>query len=552
MAVMAEPQRVNIAAHLPAVAARQPDALAVVIQGKRRDDGTFAYEEWSARRLDAESNRVANGLVAAGIVRGMRTVLMVPPSAEFFVLTFALLKVGAIPVVVDPGMGVRRLKACLGQAAPEAFIGITKAHVARVVLGWARKTVQKRVTVGPRLFWGGNSYAKLLAQSAEFAPADTAADEVAAILFTSGSTGTPKGAVYTHRNFAAQVAALREHYGIAPGERDLATFPLFALFGPALGMAAVVPNMDASRPITADPERLLAAARDYECTNLFASPALLGKLGRYGAEHGEKLPKLRRVISAGAPTSAQVLQQFQSLLPEGVEIFPSYGATEALPIAAIGSREFLSDAAAATAEGAGVCVGRPVGASEIRMIRISDEVIPEWTDDLEVSTGTIGEICVKGPVVTREYFQLPEATARAKISDPAGGFYHRMGDVGYVDDKGRLWFCGRKSHRIETPAGTVFTIPCERIFDAHPEVPRSAVVGVTRDGVTRAVLCVEGDGIPHARRQTLRAELLALAKDHPQTAAVEEILFTPPFPVDVRHNAKIFRERLAEYAAKRI
>ena len=132
-------------------------------------------------------------------------------------------------------------------------------------------------------------------------PVETSEDDIAAILFTSGSTGVPKGAVYTHGNFLAQVELLKETYGIEPGEIDLPTFPLFALFDPALGMSAVIPEMDPTRPANVDPEKILGAIQRYGVTNTFGSPALLHRVGSYGAAHGVKLPTLRRVISAGAP-----------------------------------------------------------------------------------------------------------------------------------------------------------------------------------------------------------------------------------------------------------
>lgn len=536
----------NIAAHLPVLARRQPDALAVAVQGRRKSDGSYEYQEWTTADLERESNRAAMGLHRAGIRQNMRAVLMVKPSLDFFALTFALFKLGAVPVMVDPGMGVKNLKACLAEARPEAFIGIPKAHAARVVLGWARETVRIRVTVGRRWFWHGPSLAKLMKAEAEPVMALTRPDDIAAILFTSGSTGVPKGAVYTHSIFEAQIRALKHDYGIEPGERDLATFPLFALFGPALGMAAVVPDMDASRPITADPRALAAAIDDYRATNVFASPALIERIGRYGADHGLTFATVKRVISAGAPAEPASLQRFATLLSEDAEVWPSYGATEALPVARIEARE-LAATAEATARGAGVCVGRPIGEVQIRIVRIADTAIQTWSKDLEVPPGRVGEICVSGPVVTEAYFNRPDSTANAKIRTSDGDFYHRMGDVGYLDDEGRLWFCGRKNHRVVTENKTYFTIPCERIFNTVAGVRRTALVGVTRVSGAIPVIVVEPESKSVDCNQ-IRRDVLALAEQSDITSGIAEVLFHDAFPVDVRHNAKIFRERLAEWA----
>jgi acyl-CoA synthetase (AMP-forming)/AMP-acid ligase II len=547
----------NVAAPLAALARSQPHTLALVEPHGDFRAGRVRYRHLSYRELDAESDRLARGLERVGVTRGSRTALMVPPGLEFYALTFALFKAGAVVVLIDPGMGVKNLGTCLGEAQPQAFIGAPKAHLARVLLRWARGSVRTCVTVGPRLGWSGHTLEQVRRLGGDGGPvlAPTGADETAAILFTSGSTGVAKGAVYTHGIFAAQVEMLRRAYDIRPGEVDLPTFPLFGLFGPALGMTGVIPEMDATRPADADPVKILDAVRHFGVTNLFGSPALVRRVGAYGAERGVKLPTLRRAISAGAPVPAAAIARFATMLPAGVQVHTPYGATEALPVSTIGSAELLGETAARTAEGAGVCVGRPAAGMSVKVIRISDEPIPEWRDDLELPRGQIGEVVVQGPVVTRSYYNRPESTALHKVHDTqGGGFYHRMGDVGYLDEKGRLWFCGRKSQRVVTPQGALFTIPCEGVFNAHPAVLRTALVGVRRGGATEPVLCVElqRDGGLGTHPEALRKELLALGATWPHTRAIRTILFHPSFPVDVRHNAKIFREKLALWAARRL
>ncbi len=547
----------NVAAHLPEMARLQPETPAIFIPRGCDSQQQTLYDRYTFTELDQESGRMAHALESIGIRRGVRTVLMVPPGFEFFALTFALFKIGAVPVLVDPGMGLKNLKTCFAEAQPQAFVGIPKAHLARVLLGWGKPTVKTLLTVGRRLCWGGATLAKLLttdAHESHYETAHTDDDEVAAILFTSGSTGVPKGAVYSHGNFSAQVEMLRLVYDIRPGEIDLPTFPLFALFAPALGMTSVIPEMDFTRPADVDPVKIIAAIETFQITTMFGSPALINRVGRYGEAQGIKLPSLKRAISAGAPVPAAVLERFTGMLTAGAQVFTPYGATEALPVCSIGSAEILAETRHATDRGRGVCVGKPVPGIELEIITIADEPIVRWDTNLKLGAGEIGEIVVKGLQVTRSYFNRPQSTALGKIPDPEhDGFYHRMGDLGYRDEQGRVWFCGRKGHRVVSGEEVLFTIPCEAIFNTHQDVFRTALVGVGEPGRQRPVLCIELEkGTDTSRLARIHQELLAIGAEHTITRNIKTFLFHPAFPVDIRHNAKIFREQLATWAREKL
>jgi acyl-CoA synthetase (AMP-forming)/AMP-acid ligase II len=268
---------------------------------------------------------------------------------------------------------------------------------------------------------------------------------------------------------------------------------------------------------------------------------------------------------------AKVIASFASMLNEDAQVFTPYGATESLPVACTGSREILGETAAMTDAGKGVCIGRPVEGIEARVIRITDDVIERWSDQLIVPPGEVGEIAVRGPQVTRAYFNRDAATRLAKIVCDDGSFWHRMGDLGYLDTSGRLWFCGRKSHRVRVavedgrlggdpghrnaPAwgGELYTIPCEAVFNTHAKVFRTALVGVPNGAASRAVLCVQTEsGVPASEHDVILRDLLELAASHEHTRPIGEVLFHPAFPVDVRHNAKIGREKLALWAAKKL
>jgi acyl-coenzyme A synthetase/AMP-(fatty) acid ligase len=543
----------NVASLLTLTARNRPYKRAVVCPAGRDDDGRVTYSHLTFRQLDMESDCLAHGLESAGVGKGVRTLVMVRPSLDFFSLIFALFKTGAIPVVVDPGMGSKAMLACIRQSRPEAFIGISPAHAVRVFHPGAFRSVRIQITVGPRWFWGGLTLRQIRKIPWQPYPAAaTQRNDPAAILFTSGSTGPAKGAVYTHGNFDAQIHTIQSHFQISEDEIDLPTFPLFALFDPALGMTAVIPDMDFSKPGEVDPEKIMEAIINQGVSNLFASPALLHRVGGFAKEKEIKLPSLKRVVSAGAPVSADNIEQFSHVLSEPAEIHTPYGATEAVPVTSIGSLEILGETRRLTEKGYGICVGKPLDGIEVRIIRISDTPQPQWRDDLTLGASEIGEIIVKGDLVTRQYYDNPESDGIHKIKD-GKEIWHRMGDLGWIDRKGRLWYCGRKSHRVQTDKGILYTIPVESIFNTHSQVFRSALVGVGEFPRQVPVVCIQvhpGDsGIDF---RALEAELLEVASRHVLTQDIRNILFPKSFPVDVRHNSKIHREKLAEWAAGKI
>jgi acyl-CoA synthetase (AMP-forming)/AMP-acid ligase II len=471
---------------------------------------------------------------------------------------FGLFKAGLVPVLADPGLGAARLFHCLAEGRPSGLVGVPLAHLVSLAIG-RPKNFKPRITVGRRWGWGGASLSEILkapARPGEL-PVPTGAEDLAALLFTSGSTGPAKGVIYTHAMFAAQVEAIREGLDIRPGGRDLATFPLFGLFAPALGLTSIVPDFNPTRPAKADPRAVVRPIIRHQVTSLFASPTLLAKAAAHAHERGLTLPSLERVISAGAPVPPRALASFQALLGSGAILQTPYGATEGVPLTRIDAGEILSRTRAMTEAGLGMCVGRPLPGVSLAVIRITDEVLAVLSPDLLLPTGEIGEIIARGPMVSPGYFDRPEDTAQSVIPEAgqagAGKFWRRMGDVGWLDDEGRLWFCGRKAHRVVTGQGIIFSIPCEAVFNNHPRVRRSALVGVGPPEGRKPVIIVElNSRLTRSGWFGLVEELAALAKANPRTQAIETFLRHPDFPVDPRHNAKINREALAAWAAREL
>lgn len=544
---------VNVASHLSNMAASQPQRLAIACPGSGAWPWTTAFTELSFKQLDDWSDDIARGLIQAGIGKGIRVALLVPPGPEFFAVVFALMKSGAIMICIDPGIGLRALGRCLNHSKPRAIIGSRKAHLARRVFAWGRNSNGLNIHTArvPLVLPGEKQATRSLQSIAEAGKrTDTIPfpvlrpEDPAAILFTSGSTGPPKGVIYTHATFHAQIRMLRECYDISPGEVDLSTFPLFALFAPALGMSAVIPKMDFTRPARVRPRNIIHAVNRYKVTNLFGSPALLRRLGRWNQSHPQRLPSLRRIISAGAPVQAGVLADLVPMLAPETRIHTPYGATEILPVTTIASEEILTETAAQTVLGKGICVGRPVVGVQVGITDINfDGAVngdPAW-----LYRGAIGEIVVAGPNLSLGYDDCVEAQHRARFSDSEGHQWHRMGDTGYIDDQDRLWFCGRVAHCVVAMDRTYYPIPCEGVFNSHPQVFRSALIRLEAPDGIRPGLCVELESkISGVSRKKICAELLDMGSRFEHTHGIREVFFHPAFPVDIRHNAKIDRERL--------
>jgi acyl-coenzyme A synthetase/AMP-(fatty) acid ligase len=334
----------------------------------------------------------------------------------------------------------------------------------------------------------------------------------------------------------AQVCTAHEQ---SPDDVALVTSPLFGVLHLLIGSSCVLAPVDPTRVGAADPAAIADTVERFGVTSMFASPALLDPLGGYLRDTGRRLPTLRTLVSGGAPVSAEVVR---TLHRADLPLATTYGATEALPIASISAAELVRDAHAATEAGAGTCVGRPVDGIEVRIVRITDEPMPVWREELRVAAGEIGEITVAGPAVSPRYHRLPGADAAAKIAD-GDRRWHRTGDLGWLDDDGRIWFCGRKSQRV----GDLHTVQCEGVLDAHPDVYRTALVAAA----SRPVVCVEARRgvVDHDR---LRRELRESAERQPLTKPLDTFLFHPSFPVDIRHNAKINREYLSAWATWRL
>jgi acyl-CoA synthetase (AMP-forming)/AMP-acid ligase II len=300
----------------------------------------------------------------------------------------------------------------------------------------------------------------------------------------------------------------------------------------------------------ADPRKLIDAIKQFQVTFAGGSPAIWEKVGLYASEHHLTLPSMKSLLMFGAPVRYHIHELFKEVLPGGTTYTP-YGATECLPVASISGREILNDLKHRATEG--TCVGFPVPGLEVKIIKSSHEAIQTIDQASELARGQIGEIICKGSQATRVYFQRPEATAKAKIAD-GGDVWHRMGDLGWMDEVGRLWFCGRQVHSMDYRGRTYYSIRSEAPFNLHPDVKRTALIRLGTSTTFKPALAIERKD--HKTRlspvecKTFLSELKQLALGSEDSRDIGDFFLVKEFPVDVRHNIKIDRILLGKVISK--
>jgi acyl-CoA synthetase (AMP-forming)/AMP-acid ligase II len=524
----------NVATYLSSTAKEWSDQPALVSGAVRPKFLPLSFSQ-----LDHAVDGAVSELIKSGISAGDKTLLFVNPGPGLIIWAFALFRLGAIPVVIDPGMGVRSFLSCIQRTKPNAMVGISRAFWLSRLLPRSFRTVRNRYLVRPGFYTLNKK------EEPSYIPNATSPDALAAIVFTSGSTGIPKGVRYLHRTFDAQINALKNVFGMEAGEVDLTTLPIFGLFNPALGITSVLPDIDPRRPAQADPAKLVRSLLDYDVTTAFASPVIGKKVANECQNFRTSLNKIKRFFLAGAPVPPSLAEQLNQCIPHGRVIVP-YGATEALPVSSTDSSE-ISDYKSSTLEGKGSLVGTPIPGAKVRILDITHAPLPDYPGDFDgLEQGVVGEICVSGKMVTAGYDRMPGATcdARFKIGKAE---YHRMGDLGYIDEQKRLRFLGRKAECVRTANGLIETERCEPAISQLSFVQRCALIGLGES--PRQEPCMVVEPVRSQVRQfgeiVLRRKILEACQDFFPEFQIQRVFFEKKIPVDARHNAKIHRLALS-------
>ncbi|HAD20743.1 MAG TPA: peptide synthase [Opitutae bacterium] len=530
-----QPFRGNLAQHLFKNAKNKPSAIAVISHQNKPC-------HWTFKDLHQDVVKCASFFLSKGIRKADRTLLMVNPGYDLIVYCFALLYIGSIPIIIDPGMGLFSLLKCVRRSKPKVLLTIP---LIGFISWFFRKTFS---TVKIKLPLAKNFISKIknipLVENLKNEEADDS--DLAAIVFTSGSTGSPKGVRYLHKNFNAQIQVLKDIFGITEGEIDLVTLPVFSLFNPALGVTSVIPEMNPRKPAKAEACNLLEAIKKYKTTSAFCSPIIGSKIMDFCEKHREKLPNMNRIMLAGAPSSPYLISSLSTYLPNGRVIVP-YGATEALPVS-YSDHVTIKQLSKSTLEGEGSNLGKAVQGISILLFPIRNSPLPNESDEtikpLKEKFIT-GEICVSGETVTDGYDHMPGATRDARFTFN-GKEYHRMGDLGYWDKDKNLRFMGRKAECVLTESGPLETERCEPIFNEIKGVKRCALIGIGHDKLKEPSLVVEIDKKVRITKEEVKEEILNLLTNDYSRFGITKVYFEKKLPVDARHNAKIHRLSLSK------
>lgn len=583
---------------LAALTERANDASTAVVDMDPKGDGTSVSVTLTWAELNQQVNATATRLHALGVRPGDRVNLMVPPGARLTTLIYACMKLGAVIVVADTGLGLPGLTRALKGANPSFLIGIPAALTAARTLLWPGKriSVEPLGSVQEKLLGvAGSVFTAPAADGTPGAPVPTPTvvefpspvpDADAAVLYTSGSTGPAKGVVYTQRQLAGMRDAIANTYGFAPGSGLVAGFAPFALLGPALGATSVTPTMDVTRPKTLTASALASAAAAIDASVVFASPAALVNVvataDELNAEQRAALAKVQTVLSAGAPIPVPLLEALSALVPNA-SLHTPYGMTEGLPVTDVSFEMIRQAIAEGTPNAAGevldpfardgVCVGFAVYGAAVAIAPLLQD--GSVADEMTHEPGVTGEILVSAPHVKDRYDTL-WVTEEQSISTPG---WHHTGDVGHLDASGRLWVEGRLAHVLLTSQGVLTPVAAEQSAESLPEVRRAALVAVGPAGTAAPVLVIEASANTAAleARQSASAFKRALLNRVPGAhrfpiaegvapfelsqlvrrkvaedtgVEVAAVLVVHEHPTDIRHNSKIDRPALGEWAAK--
>ncbi len=509
---------------------KSPQKKALIIPG------LFSDKEFNFDDLYKKTLGYQNFFFQKGIRENDLVAIFLSPGVEFIACTFALFSLGATPLFMDPGMGIKKVLKNLRTSGPKVIIA---ENIVLGILIISPKIPSLRFTISK------NQLQMIDEKSSPLY--FTSQNNQAAILFTSGATGPPKGVCYTHQMFLEQIKQIQNYFKIKTTDIDYPAFPLFALFTLCMGVTVVIPSINPTRPGSCSPKKVLTEIKKYKVTILSGSPAIwdvVSSFQKANPHYQNNCNEVKTVIMFGAPVSTKIHQTFLPYLPNG-DIFTPYGATESLPVSCASGRQILNNYSSLTEIGAGTFIGKVFPHVRIKILPYKERLAinKNLKKPLE-----FGELWVSSLTTSKEYLKLPEENKLSKMKDEDGTIWHKMGDLAAVDEQNNLWFHGRIPHAMKINQGIYTSISCEEIFNQHKDTKRSALIQLNSG---KMAVVIESPTLFNSnlkKRLNMKKELKSLAKNYSHTETIEHFYFSKKFPVDIRHNIKINREELKQMA----
>ena len=506
------------------------------------------YAQINNKDLKSLVNKYQRGMSELGLEKDDKVLMLVTPGIDFLALSFAVMGRGAVPVFLDPGMGKDKLIECIEDLKPAVFIGSPKAQILKLVKRKLFANIKFQIIASEWFIGKGYSLSYLKKFSSQ-ALNQVESSGTALIAYTSGATGTPKGVVFTNEMIDEQLKIFKDVFGLEAGHKDLPLLPIFSLYNLALGVTSVFAPINPAKPLDLEPQKIVQIINDLGVEYSFGSPTLWKKIGEYCFRSRQTIISLKKIFMAGAPVPKETINLLNGVITGG-ETFTPYGATEALPVTFISGKEILDTNLETAKSGEqGTLVGKAISNVTLRVVSIMNEPVENISETKDVDAYEIGEVVVKGKNVSKEYFNKPEVNKISKIEDN-GDKWHCVGDMAYLDNQGNLYFCGRKAHIVSTSNQTYYSVPTENIFNQHKKVSRSALVQL-KDKEAAIVIEPFAQFWPDSqeKKKVFVQELKELAQSNENTKNITRFFFNDKFPVDGRHNAKIFRDKLGTWAS---
>jgi long-chain acyl-CoA synthetase len=456
-------------------AAEGPDLMATTCLLPSRDG--VSGSDLTFREIKERTDRLATALARRGIVKGDRVGIMLPNCPQYVIAVFAILRLGAIVVNVNPAYTATEVSFILTDSGVRLLLTLDALLpvVAAARSGSALETVaitslaeSAAAATAPAPVEGAIRLADLLAEASAIdlprVPVD-ADEDVAVLQYTGGTTGVPKAAMLTHRNVFANViqTELWHQRSVERGrERHLLVIPYFHIYGLTVGL--MLGTWIGARQIQVpkyDVDVVLAAIRDYGPTYFPAVPTIFVSLLSHPRLGDFGLDRVRTYNSGSAPLPIEVLVRFERQV--NVPLNEGYGLTEASPVTH--STPHLARRKPGS-------IGLPLPDTDIKIVDLE-------TGTREVPVGEAGELCVSGPQVMKGYWNRPDETAIALETDADGVVWLHTGDVARLDAEGYTYIVQRKKDMMIVDGYNVYPSEVETVLHAHPAVLEAAAIGIS-------------------------------------------------------------------------